>query len=213
MTDLINEQGFDQLGPITRDLPPHERHIDTLAAEQAVRDLLIALGEDLGDDQLADTPRRVAKSYAEMLTPKPFTMTTFPNEELYDELVVVNSIPMRSLCAHHLLPFIGVAHVGYLPGTRVVGLSKLARSVEQFASGLQLQERLTVQIADWLSGQLDPRGVGVVIEAEHLCMTLRGVQAQGTRTITSSLHGMVRDNATTREEFLSRARIQPGRNC
>lgn len=213
MTDLINEQGFDRLGSISRGLPPHERHIDTLAAERAVRDLLVALGEDLEDDQLADTPRRVAKSYTEMLTPEPFTMTTFPNEELYDELVIVNSIPMRSLCAHHLLPFIGVAHVGYLPGSRVVGLSKLARSVERFASGLQLQERLTVQIADWLSGQLDPRGVGVVIEAEHLCMTLRGVQAQGTRTITSSLHGMVRDDPTTREEFLSRARTQPGRNC
>lgn len=184
----------------------HAGGIDRSAARHAVRELLVALGQDPDDAQLADTPRRVADSFAEMLSPVPFTFTTFPNDDGYDQLVVAKSIPMRSLCAHHLLPFIGVAHVAYLPGDRIVGLSKLARVVDHFARGLQIQERLTTQIGDWIEAELAPKGVGVVIEAEHLCMTLRGVQAHGTRTVTSSLHGLVRDDARTRAEFLSLVR-------
>jgi len=171
--------------------------------ESAVTDFLVALGADLTDDSLQDTPRRVAAAFAELLTPLPFEPTTFPNNEGYDELVVARSIPFHSLCEHHLLPFHGVAHVGYLPGERIVGLSKLGRVVESFARRLQVQERMTVQIADWVEEFLAPRGVGVVLEAEHLCMSLRGVQKPGTMTVTSALHGLVRDDARTRQEFLS----------
>ena len=182
--------------------------IDLPAAERAVADLLTALGQDTGDEHVQDTPRRVAASFAEMLTPRPFSVTTFPNEEGYDELVVARDVPFSSLCQHHLLPFKGVAHVGYLPGERIVGLSKLARVVELFARRLQVQERLTKQVADWLERHLEPRGVGVVVEAEHLCMTLRGVQAAGSLTVTSALHGLVRDDARTRAEFLSLAGVR-----
>jgi GTP cyclohydrolase I len=177
--------------------------IDLLAAEDAARRLLEALGADLENESLRETPRRVAASLAEMLTPKPFEATTFPNDEGYDELVIARSIPFHSLCEHHVLPFYGVAHVGYLPGERIIGLSKLARVVERYARGLQVQERLTTQVAGWLDEELLPRGVGVVIEAEHLCMSLRGVQKPGARTVTSALHGLVRDDPRTREEFLS----------
>jgi GTP cyclohydrolase I len=150
-----------------------------------------------------DTPRRVAAAYAEMLTPRAFNLTTFPNDEGYDELVLARDIPFHSLCQHHMLPFTGVAHVGYLPGERILGLSKLARVVELFARGLQVQERLTKQVADWLQDQLDPKGVGVVIEADHLCMSLRGVQAAGSRTVTSALHGLLRSDHRSRAEFFS----------
>jgi len=180
--------------------------VDLEAAEQAARDLLAALGADLGDEGLADTPRRVAATYAELLTPLPFTPTTFPNDEGYDELVVARSIPLRSLCQHHLLPFWGVAHVGYLPGERILGLSKLARVVELFARDLQTQERLTSQVAGWLEEQLSPRGVGVVVDAEHLCMTVRGVKADGARTVTSALHGLLRSDPRSRQEFLALTR-------
>ena len=171
--------------------------------ESAVVDFLEALGVDLRDESLRDTPRRVAAAFSELLTPLPFEPTTFPNDEGYDELVVARSIPFHSLCEHHLLPFTGVAHVAYLPGDRIVGLSKLGRVVESFARRLQVQERMTVQIADWVEEFLQPRGVGVVLEAEHLCMSLRGVQKPGTITVTSALHGLVRDDARTRQEFLS----------
>jgi GTP cyclohydrolase I len=180
--------------------------IDRIAAQRAVRDLLTALGQDTDDPELADTPRRVAAAFEELLTPAPFRLTTFANDEGYDELVIARDIPFRSLCAHHLLPFTGVAHVGYLPDERILGLSKLARAVEMFASGLQVQERLTTEIGAWLNEQLRPKGVGVVVEAEHLCMTLRGVQARGSNTVTSSLHGLVRDDARTRAEFLALTR-------
>jgi GTP cyclohydrolase IA len=179
--------------------------VDLEAAEQAARDLLAALGADLDDEGLADTPRRVAAAYAELLTPLPFTPTTFPNDEGYDELVVARSIPFSSLCRHHLLPFSGVAHVGYLPGERIIGLSKLARVVELFARDLQTQERLTAQVAGWLQERLEPRGAGVVVDAEHLCMSIRGVQAPGVRTVTSALRGRVRDDPRTRAEFLALA--------
>jgi GTP cyclohydrolase I len=178
---------------------------DLVAAERAARDLLHALGADLEGESLRETPGRIARLYAELLTPAAFDATTFPNDAGYDELVVARSIPFHSLCEHHLLPFVGVAHVGYLPGQRIVGLSKLARVVEFFARSLQVQERLTTQVAGWLQEQLQPKGVGVVIEAEHLCMSLRGVQKQGATTVTSALHGLVRDDPRTRQEFLALA--------
>ncbi|MEA2151512.1 MAG: cyclohydrolase [Solirubrobacteraceae bacterium] len=177
--------------------------VDLAGAELAVRDLLLSLGRDVGEPGLAETPRRVAAAFAEMLTHEPVSLTTFPNDACYDELVVVREIPFHSLCMHHLLPFHGVAHIAYLPAERIVGLSKLARVVELFARDLQLQERLTMQVATCLQEQLRPKGVGVVIEAEHLCMSLRGVQKAGTRTTTSALLGLLRDDARTRQEFLS----------
>ena len=177
--------------------------VDLEAGADGVQQLLTALGIDTEAVGLRETPRRVAKAYAEMLTPVPFEATTFPNEEGYDELVVARAIPFHSLCEHHLIPFVGVAHVAYLPGARIVGLSKLARVVEHFARRLQVQERMTVQIADWLEQQLSPKGVGVVLDAEHFCMTLRGVQKPGARTTTSALRGRVREDERTRAEFLS----------
>ena len=157
--------------------------VDLVRAERAVTDLLAALGQDPASEQLLDTPRRVAATYA--------------------ELVLVRAIPFQSLCEHHLLPFAGVAHVGYLPADRILGLSKLARVVELFSRRLQLQERLTTQVADWLQDQLAPKGVGVVLEAEHLCMSLRGVRAAGTHTVTSALHGLLRSDPRSRQEFLA----------
>ena len=180
--------------------------IDHAGAERAVGDLLTALGRDIREPGLRDTPRRVAAAYAELLSREPVALTTFPNDAGYDELVVVREIPFHSLCMHHLLPFHGVAHVAYLPGERIIGLSKLARVVELFARDLQLQERLTMQIADCLQKDLQPKGVGVVLEAEHLCMSLRGVQKTGTRTTTSALFGLLRDDARTRQEFLDLVR-------
>jgi GTP cyclohydrolase I len=186
-----------------------ERELDVAAAELAAADLLVALGVDLEDGLLRDTPRRIAAAYAELLTPTRFHATSFPNEGRYDELVLVRSIPFHSLCMHHLLPFHGVAHVGYLPAKRIVGLSKLARVVDLFARNLQVQERLTTQIADWIQDELEPKGVGVVLEAEHSCMSLRGVQKTGATTVTSALHGLVRDDPRTRQEFLA---LTTGRN-
>jgi GTP cyclohydrolase IA len=147
--------------------------------------------------------RAYAYAYAEMLTPADFDLTTFANDENYDELVLARDIPFQSLCEHHLLPFHGVAHVGYLPDQRIVGLSKLARVVERFARGLQVQERLTKQVADCLDAHLHPNGVGVVIEAEHQCMSLRGVRAHNSRTLTSAMHGHLRTDAAARQEFFS----------
>ena len=187
--------------PATGDVP--SRAIDHAGVERAARDLLRALGSDVEDDGLRETPRRVAEAFAELLTPQEFRATTFPNDSGYDGLVVARSIPFHSLCMHHLLPFHGVAHVGYLPGERIIGLSKLGRVVEFYARDLQIQERMTTQIAEWLQRQLAPRGVGVVLEAEHLCMSLRGVQKVGTTTITSALHGLIRDDPRTRQEYLA----------
>jgi GTP cyclohydrolase I len=177
--------------------------VDLVAAELAVADLLVALGHDLHDEDLRDTPRRVATALAELLTPREFSMTTFANDEQYDELVVVRDIAFHSLCAHHLLPFVGVAHVAYLPGDEIVGLSKLARLVEHFARRPQVQERLTQQVADALVEGLAPRGVGVALEATHLCMSLRGVGATGARTRTTTVRGAVRDEPATRSEFMA----------
>jgi GTP cyclohydrolase I len=184
---------------LTDDTPAEQE----TAAEQAARRFLETLGMPCEDESTRSTPRRMAAAYAALLTARPFEMTTFPNDELYDELVVVRSIPVQSVCEHHFLPFTGVAHVGYVPGERILGLSKFARVVEMFARRPQVQERLTQQVAGWLDTHLHPRGVGVVIEAEHLCMTLRGAQAAGTTTSTSSVRGLLRDNAQTRNEFLA----------
>ena len=182
--------------------------IDVAAAERAAYDLVVALGLDPAEPALAETPRRVAKAYAELLTPREFSLTTFPNDERYDELVLAREIPFVSLCEHHLLPFIGTAAIGYLPGERILGLSKLARVVEMFARRPQVQERMTKQIATWLDEHLGPRGVGVVLQAEHTCMTLRGVQARGSSTVTSALTGLIRHDERTRAEFLSLGRSQ-----
>jgi GTP cyclohydrolase IA len=145
----------------------------------------------------------MARAYAEMFSPRPFDLTTFPNDAGYDELIIARAIPVQSVCEHHLLPFVGVAHVGYLPGARILGLSKLARVVELFARRPQVQERLTQQIADWLQDQIEPRGLGVVVEVEHLCMTVRGVRASGANTVTSALHGQLRSDAASRAEFFT----------
>jgi len=181
-------------------------NVDRARAVAAARELLVALGADVENGPLADTPERMVDSYIEQLTPQPFHATTFPNDGGYDELVVARSITFHSLGEHHLLPFVGVAHVAYLPGDRIVGLSKLARVVEYYARALQVQERLTTQVAGWLERELEPRGVGVVIEAEHMCMTLRGIQKPGTKTVTSALLGLVRDDPRTRQEFLTLTR-------
>ena len=193
--------------PVARLRVVHDRsRVDQAGVEQAATDLLRALGRDPESPHLADTPRRVAAAYAEMLSPRDFDLTTFPNDEGYDELVLARGIPVHSLCEHHLLPFHGVAHVAYLPAGRILGLSKLARVVELFARDLQVQERLTQQVADWLQQHLEPKGVGVVIEAEHLCMSMRGVQAAGTVTLTSALHGLLREDPRSRQEFFDLAR-------
>lgn len=182
--------------------------VDRERARAAVADLLVALGQDLDSPHLADTPRRAADALIELLTPEPFRATTFPNDEGYDDVVVVANIPFHSLCEHHMLPFRGVAHVGYLPGDRLVGLSKLARVVEQASRALQVQERMTQQIADWLERELAPRGAGVVLEAEHLCMSLRGPRIVGSVTTTRSLTGLVRDDVRIRSEFEARCGLR-----
>ncbi len=177
--------------------------MDLAAAELAAGQFLRALGVGTDSESLRGTPGRMARAYAELFTPTPFELTTFPNDNGYDELVLARSIPVRSVCEHHLLPFVGTAHIGYLPGRRILGLSKLARVLEHFARRPQVQERLTKQVADWLEAHLEPAGVGVVIEAEHTCMTLRGVQATGARTVTSTLLGTLRGDPASRQEFLA----------
>jgi GTP cyclohydrolase I len=181
--------------------------VDMAAAERAAADFLTALGIDQDREGLEDTPGRMARAYAELLAPEPFDLTTFPNDEGYDELVLARDIPFRTICEHHLLPFAGVAHVGYLPADRILGLSKLARLVEYYAARPQTQERLTRQVADALVIHLNPRGVGVVLEAEHSCMTQRGVRALGAKTVTSALLGTLREDPRSRAEFFALAGI------
>jgi len=180
--------------------------VDLDAAETAATTMLAALGLPVDSDDMAETPRRLVTAYAEMLTVPDFDLTTFANSAGYDELVLVQDIPVRSLCEHHLLPFVGVAHVGYLPDDRILGLSKVARLVDFFARRAQTQERLTTQIADHLQERLAPVGVGVVIEAEHSCMSLRGAPAAGARTVTSTLRGSLREDPSSRAEFLALTR-------
>jgi GTP cyclohydrolase I len=177
-----------------------DRHLEVAA--RAAHEFLEALGVDCSTAGTERSPMRMARAYAEMLTSRPFELTTFPNDEGYDEMVVVRQIPVASLCEHHLLPFTGVAHVAYLPGDRILGLSKFARVIELFSRRPQVQERLTKQVADWLDQHLRPRGVGVVIEAEHSCMSLRGARVGGAITRTTALSGLMRENHATRAEFL-----------
>jgi GTP cyclohydrolase IA len=184
-----------------------ERVVDLDAAERAAADFLAALGIDLDREERRATPARMAHAYAELLAARPFRLTTFRNDEGYDELVLARAIPFRTLCEHHMLLFSGVAHVGYLPGERILGLSKLARLVEHFAARPQTQERLTMQVAKCLDANLHPRGVGVVMEAEHTCMTQRGVRALGATTVTSALLGTLRTDPRSRAEFFALARV------
>jgi GTP cyclohydrolase I len=181
--------------------------MDMMAAESAAAGFLTALGVDLDREELRETPARMARAYAELFRPRPLRLTTFPNDEGYDELVLARDIPFRTVCEHHLLPFSGTAHVGYLPGDRILGLSKLARLVEHFAARPQVQERLTRQVADCLASGLGARGVGVVLAAEHSCMTLRGVRAVGATTITSALLGTLRTDPRSRSEFFALAGV------
>ncbi len=176
-------------------------------AEAAVRVLLQWAGDDPSREGLLDTPERVAKSYRELFSgyetdPRGYLERTFQEVAGYDQLVVLSNIRVVSFCEHHMLPVTGVAHVGYLPTNKVVGISKLARVVNGFARRLQIQEKLTAEIAQAIEDVLQPHGVGVVIEAEHSCMTLRGVNTPGSRLTTSSLRGVVRDDPRTRAEFL-----------
>jgi GTP cyclohydrolase I len=184
------------------------RGVDQDRAAAAVRELLIAVGEDPDRPGLQDTPARVARAYAETfagLGQDAYDVLATTFDEDHDELVLVKDIPMYSTCEHHLVPFHGVAHIGYIPGDdgRVTGLSKLARLVEVYARRPQVQERMTSQIADALNEVLKPRGVLVVIQAEHLCMAMRGVRKPGTTTVTSAVRGIFRDNAATRSEAMS----------
>jgi GTP cyclohydrolase I len=187
---------------------PGPGRVDEERAAAAVRELLLAVGEDPDRPGLRDTPGRVARAYAETFgglgqDPIEILSTTF--DENHDELVLVMDIPMYSTCEHHLVPFHGAAHVGYIPGAdgRVTGLSKLARLVDVYARRPQVQERMTSQIADALDEILKPRGVLVVIEAEHLCMAMRGIRKPGAITVTSAVRGIFRDNPATRSEAMS----------
>jgi GTP cyclohydrolase I len=194
----------EALHVVPRPRVTHARPAPDLAvAEEAAEAFMRALGVPVDDPDLKDTPGRLARAYAELLRVPEYDFTTFANDEGYDELVLVEDIPVQSVCEHHLLPFWGVAHVGYLPSARIVGLSKLARTVDHFARRPQTQERLTMQVARHLEEQLSPRGVGVVMEAEHSCMTLRGARAHQTRTITSSMLGHLRSDPAARAEFLT----------
>lgn len=180
--------------------------VDTPAAVAAAKALLSVLGLDDGAEHTVRTAERMVASYRELLTAKPFEATTFPNEEQHRDLVISRLVPFTSLCAHHVLPFIGTVTVGYRPGTRILGLSKLARVVEMFACRLQVQEDMTQQIAGWLDETLpDHGGVGVVVTAEHLCMTVRGAEAHGASTVTTAWRGDLARDQLLRAEFLTLA--------
>ena len=181
--------------------------MDKARIEAAVRELLIAIGEDPDREGLVETPNRVARMYEEIyagLEEDPKQHLKIFNDDNNDEMVIVRDIPLYSICEHHLIPFIGKAHIAYIPGNgKVIGLSKLARIVNCFAKRPQLQERLTAQVADFLYENLEPQGVAVVVEAEHLCMTMRGARASGSQTRTSAMRGIMRSDARTRAEALS----------
>jgi GTP cyclohydrolase I len=193
--------------PTTGTATPAERCvIDKERIAAAVREILEAIGEDLEREGLRQTPRRVAEMYAELfagLAMDPHEILRVSFEERHEGLVVLRDIPFHSLCEHHLLPFIGSVHVGYIPNGRVAGLSKIARVVDAFAWRPQLQERLTSQVADCVLEMLKPDGVAVVVEAEHLCLSFRGVKKPGTRVVTSAMRGQFERSALTRSEFLS----------
>jgi len=187
--------------------------MDSSAIEEAVKQILEAVGEDPDRVDLKETPARVGRMYAELfsgLGKDPGAQIDVMFESEYDELIGIRDIPLYSMCEHHLLPFIGKAHIAYIPNKKgqITGLSKLARVVDVAARRPQVQERLTVQIADALESRLDPRGVMVVLEAEHLCMTMRGVQKPGSVTVTSAVRGLIRENVATRQEALRLLRGQ-----
>ncbi|MGV3759620.1 MAG: GTP cyclohydrolase I FolE [Actinomycetota bacterium] len=191
----------------SRERPPIDTPMDLERIAKAVREILDAIGEDPDRDGLQDTPERVARMYAEIcsgLHEDPADHLTVTFESSHDEMVMVRDIPLYSLCEHHLIPFIGRAHVAYIPGKdgRITGLSKIARLVDGYSRRPQVQEQLTVQIADAMEGTLEPRGVMVVIEAEHLCMSMRGIQKSGSTTVTSAVRGLFRQNISTREEAM-----------
>lgn len=177
--------------------------VDREVVKDAITYLLAGLGEDISREGLRDTPARVAKFYREHIEREPVVLTSFQNEGI-DELIVQTGIPFYSLCEHHMVPFFGTATVAYLPGERIVGLSKLARLVQYHARGLQNQERITTQVADALEA-LEPKAIGVILRARHLCMEMRGVKTQGAQTATSDLRGALRTNQALRMEFLSLA--------
>lgn len=178
---------------------------DRAAAEHHVREMLKCLGQDVTREGLGDTPRRVVAMYTDLLTPAPFTFTTFDNDSKMDEMIVQRHIQFYSMCEHHLLPFFGTATVAYIPTERIVGLSKLARTVRHCAAGFQNQERITSGVAALLQEKLAPRGVAVVLRARHLCMEMRGVEAPGSETVTSDLRGSFLDDPRARAEFLALA--------
>lgn len=180
--------------------------VNRKAAENAIRDFIHALGIDATEELMHRTPARLVDAYVEFLTPRPFKATSFPNHSSYEDLVYVEDISFRSICEHHLLPFIGRACIGYVPDSRLLGLSKLARGVELFACRPQVQERLTVEIADWIAAQSSASGVGVVIRAEHSCMTLRGARAVGTMMTTRVFRGVLSADGPLRREFLELTR-------
>ena len=181
--------------------------MDKERIQNAVRDILIAVGENPDREGLLETPKRVANMYEEIfagLTEDPKQHIKLFNEQSNDEMVIVKDIPFYSMCEHHLLPFFGKAHIGYIPSdNKIIGLSKLARIVDNFAKKPQVQERLTSDIADFLNDNLQPKGVAVIMEAEHMCMTMRGARAAGSKTQTSALRGIMRTDAKTRAEVLS----------
>lgn len=181
--------------------------MDKERIQNAVREILIAVGEDPDREGLLETPKRVANMYEEIfagLTEDPKQHIKLFNEQSNDEMVIVKDIPFYSMCEHHLLPFFGKAHIGYIPSdNKIIGLSKLARIVDNFAKKPQVQERLTSDIADFLNDNLQPKGVAVIMEAEHMCMTMRGARAAGSKTQTSAIRGIMRTDAKTRAEVLS----------
>ncbi len=182
------------------------KKVDVAAIEKAVREILLAVGEDPEREGVANTPQRVARVYEELLagmSEDPAKHLKVGFTEQYDEMVVLRDIPFYSMCEHHLLPFMGRAHVAYLPGDKVVGVSKLARVVSVFAHRLQVQERLTGQIADLIMDKLDARGAAVIIEAEHTCMTIRGIRKPGSRMVTSAMRGLFKTNLATRNEAIN----------
>jgi GTP cyclohydrolase I len=189
--------GRTALLPQPPPLPPDGERATSAAAE-----LLTALGIDLDSEHRRDTPARLVRALQEMLTPPAFDPTSFDNAHGYNELVVVDNVPFSSLCEHHVLPFVGTASIAYLPGERLVGLSKLAWVVQLFARRLQVQERMTDEIADWLNTHLKPRGVGVRLRAGHMCMSLRGARAHGAVTTTSARRGAIADDPARRDEWL-----------
>lgn len=186
--------------------PPEARHVDQPRIEAAIREILAAVGEDVNRDGLQETPARVARMYTEMfggLHVEPGRHLRKVFEEQYDEMVLVRDIEFHSMCEHHLLPFMGKAHVGYIPRGRVTGLSKLARVVDEVSRRPQVQERMTHTVADLMEKELEAKGVIVVLEAEHTCMTIRGVRKPGAKTITSAVRGTLRDDPASRAEAMA----------